>query len=177
MIRRSVLKNRFRLIFETVTMKNLIFSSLFSVLFFTEACKKTDIVPPDACGNVSCPTGKICVIGNCIDLLAGNYHMDGSSQSWLMSDPTYHPTTYIDQTVAITRINDLTMSIYGYELTFEPLEGDTLNDYTFLWQPGSPTNFERLSFRKNFDNTALYTSRHGGLGGGPSVYLEGNKVP
>ena len=148
-------------------MKNLLYFSLIGLLLAVGACKKDNRVA-DPCNGVTCLNGGICVNGFCvcdvgwtgadcntaiipIDSFTGDYHMTGNTTIYNSGQPP--AITPIDDTLAVARVNDSTLSFNGFELLYNTTQADSF--YRYANNSAYRTIF--LKFHKPFtDDSAFY---------------------
>lgn len=156
------------------------------------ACKKqtcTDVVCPAnttcingtcriSCGPHQVVAGDTCRcdtnwIGNCdipIGLLAGRYHVKGSSYSFSGSNST---SMDFETDVTIERSGD-TLFYGGYAHTYAAYM-DTTAYFPFV-KLTSPGNYSRLRFKRTLDDSIFYDMQTGGMGGGTGTGFIGTKL-
>ena len=146
-------------------MKTLLYFSKIGLLLTSEACKKKTICPANFTGN-NCK-----FILNPTDSVIGNYHIVGYNSAWYGG--TNYPPVLIDDTVAITKVDNNTLKYAVDSLYFSI----PINDSDSLYVYGSIADGVTLTFHRPLtDDSAFYDSHYGTEYAGGRTHLAGIKI-
>lgn len=144
-------------------------------------------IAPDTCLHVNCGPHGNCVNGNCecdynwtgihcdqqiapIDTFIASYHMVGFTQSQIPDTAGILPPPVPEEdTIIVTKFNDITLLINGYNHTYQNIFTDY---YSYEWLSSTSGNYAILSFKKALDDSAFYEVQSGSN----MIYLKGKKI-
>jgi hypothetical protein len=79
------------------------------------------------------------------------------------------PPVFKEDTIIVTKFNDITLLINGYNHTYQSVFTDY---YSYEWLSSISDNYAILSFKKALDDTAYYEAQNGNT----MSYLKGAKI-
>jgi hypothetical protein len=102
-----------------------------------------------------------------IDSFVGVYRMVGYETT-----DSLGVTIPRDDTVIITKLDEINLSISAYAFVYENYYGDVANYHNYLWQSNTNSNYSLLSFNKTLDDSAHYVAE----AGYKLIVLNGKKI-
>lgn len=146
-------------------------------------------IAPDTCLHINCGPHGTCVNGHCncdinwsgahcdhqitpIDSLLGSYHMTGTI-TYIIRDTSgalVDSVVAVNDTMVVTKFNDLTLIAYGRDMQYADYYGDT-NYYNYL-QLSSSTRFWLLGIKKIQMDSTYYQQQ----GGNFYTFLKGKRM-
>lgn len=150
-----------------------------AVCMLCMGCKKNNqICGPDAhLENDTCLCNTGWVGADCsvpVSKFVGTYHVVGDWYSHLYVDPWTTNSGHIDTVMEVTLRHD-TLYAKNWPYTFGLGNYDTSKYYRFGWLFGN-YDYGYLYFHKVPDDTLIYTTYFGGMGGGTTTNLVGVKL-